>query len=67
MKKEQWAVYIRNYNKDEFEVMPLRYDPRTKKEGMAIYDTKDEAIFAERMALELSGGQVDVRVAIYQK
>jgi hypothetical protein len=62
-----WAVYIKNFVSNEYEVMKLRYDPRTGKEGLAVYSTKDEAFFAEQMALALSGGQVDVRVAVYKK
>lgn len=61
----RWAVYIKNFTTNEWDVMKLRYDPRTEKEGLAIYKKKDEALFTEQIANALGGATIKTRVSVY--
>lgn len=62
MKKDTFTVTVKNHVTKKWEVMKLRYDPRTGGEGVAVYNTKQEAQFDKNMALALIGGSMDIRI-----
>lgn len=61
-KKMGYAVLIKNFATKNYEVMKLRYDPRTGGKGLAVYGTKREAEFCKSIAEVLSRGVVKLRI-----
>ena len=57
-----YSVMVKNFVSKKYEVMKLIYDPRTNKEGLAIYKTKKEAEFCRYIAMSLSGGCMKIKI-----
>ena len=62
MKKKTYSVMSKNFVSKKYEVMKLIYDPRTGKEGLAIYESKKEAEFCKSIALALCGGCMEIKI-----
>lgn len=58
----KWSVKIRNFDTKEWVIMKLRYDPRTGKEGVAVYDNEEDAGDLMELAMAMSPVVIKVKV-----
>ena len=53
-----------NFAEKKWEIMKLRFDPRTKKEGLAVYKNKEDAEYTKLITLALSGNCIKTKILI---
>ncbi len=59
---KQYKILIRNFVKKRWEILKLKYDPRTDKEGLAIYDNKEDAEFYKDLVESIYGGMIQTKI-----
>ena len=53
---------IYNFTNKGWNIMRLVYDPRTGEEGVAVYDTKEEAEWAKGIAETMAGRFIKLKL-----
>lgn len=57
----KYEVQIKNFVTKKYDTLKLTYDPRTGKEGLAIYETINEAEFCRNIA-RILGNVITLRI-----
>jgi hypothetical protein len=58
-----YAVEIKNFITNKYEVLKLHIDPRTGEEGLAIYDKREDASWCAYIAYSMAvQGSIKLRV-----